>query len=148
MLAARLRGLGTAWTTLHLQYEREVAEVLELPDDVHQGTLIPTAHYTGETFRPALVSRSRRSCTSTPGEAEARDEPRACRSGGLRGVEDRGVEVLYSAISCLEGPQPPWLSATTSRRASWRCSRSACSAGMTAQPLSVNHAPRSPAASI
>ena len=53
MLAARLRGLGTAWTTLHLQYEREVAEVLELPADVRQGALIPTAHYTGESFRAA-----------------------------------------------------------------------------------------------
>lgn len=53
MLACRLRGLGTAWTTLHLQYEREVAELLGLPDDVHQGALIPTAHYLGETFRPA-----------------------------------------------------------------------------------------------
>ncbi|HYO86017.1 MAG TPA: nitroreductase family protein [Dermatophilaceae bacterium] len=27
-LAARARGLGTAWTTLHLQYEKEVAELL------------------------------------------------------------------------------------------------------------------------
>ena len=53
MLAARLRGLGTAWTTLHLQHEREVAELLGLPDDVHQGALIPTAHYLGERFRPA-----------------------------------------------------------------------------------------------
>ena len=54
MLAARLRGLGTAWTTLHLrEHEREVAELLGLPDDVHQGALIPTAHYTGDTFRPA-----------------------------------------------------------------------------------------------
>lgn len=53
MLAARLRGLGTAWTTLHLRYEREVAELLGLPDDVRQGALIPTAHYLGETFRPA-----------------------------------------------------------------------------------------------
>jgi nitroreductase len=53
MLAARLRGLGTAWTTLHLQFEREVADVLELPPDVHQGALIPTAHYLGETFSPA-----------------------------------------------------------------------------------------------
>lgn len=44
---------GTAWTTLHLRYEQEVAQVLGLPDDVHQGALIPTAHYTGETFRPA-----------------------------------------------------------------------------------------------
>lgn len=53
MLAARARGLGTAWTTLHLTYEREIAELLELPDDVFQGVLVPTAYYTGETFRPA-----------------------------------------------------------------------------------------------
>jgi len=53
MLAARARGLGTAWTSGHLIYEREVAALLGLPDDVHQGALIPTAYYTGETFRPA-----------------------------------------------------------------------------------------------
>jgi nitroreductase len=53
MLAARARGLGTAWTTLHLEYEAEVAEILGLPADVRQGVLIPTAYYTGETFKPA-----------------------------------------------------------------------------------------------
>ncbi|MDP9219920.1 MAG: nitroreductase family protein [Actinomycetota bacterium] len=53
MLAARARGLGTAWTTLHLDYEAEVAELLGLPDNVYQGALIPTAYYTGDTFRPA-----------------------------------------------------------------------------------------------
>lgn len=53
MLAARARGLGTAWTTLHLAYESEVAELLGLPGDVRQGALIPTAYYTGDTFRPA-----------------------------------------------------------------------------------------------
>lgn len=53
MLAARARGLGTAWTTLHLAHEAEVAEILGLPADVHQAALIPTAYYTGETFRPA-----------------------------------------------------------------------------------------------
>lgn len=52
MLACRARGLGTAWTTLHLAYEKEVAEVLGLPANVRQGVLIPTAYYTGETFRP------------------------------------------------------------------------------------------------
>ena len=31
MLAARARGLGTAWTSLHLAYEREVAAVLGIP---------------------------------------------------------------------------------------------------------------------
>lgn len=53
MLAARTRGLGTAWTTLHLAHEREVAEVLGLPEQVYQGALIPTAHTVGTTFRPA-----------------------------------------------------------------------------------------------
>ncbi|UOX86928.1 nitroreductase family protein [Amycolatopsis sp. FBCC-B4732] len=53
MLAARSVTLGTAWTTLHLKYEQEAAKVLELPDNVHQAALIPTAFYTGETFKPA-----------------------------------------------------------------------------------------------
>jgi nitroreductase len=53
MLACRARGLGTAWTTLHLQYETEIAELLGLPGDIRQGALIPTAYYTGDTFRPA-----------------------------------------------------------------------------------------------
>jgi nitroreductase len=53
MLAARLRGLGTAWTTLHLGREAEVADLLGLPPGVHQGALVPTAFYTGDTFRPA-----------------------------------------------------------------------------------------------
>jgi nitroreductase len=53
MLAARARGLGTAWTTLHLTYEKEAAEILGLPADIRQAALIPTAHYTGTTFKPA-----------------------------------------------------------------------------------------------
>jgi nitroreductase len=53
MLAARSRGLGTAWTTLHLRYEREVADLLGLPARVRQGALIPTAHTVGGEFRPA-----------------------------------------------------------------------------------------------
>jgi nitroreductase len=52
-LAARARGLGTAWTTLHLAYEREIGELLGIPPGVRQGVLLPTAYYTGETFRPA-----------------------------------------------------------------------------------------------
>ena len=53
MLAARARRLGTAWTTLHLQREAEVADLLGLPAGVHQAALVPTAFYTGETFAPA-----------------------------------------------------------------------------------------------
>ncbi|UJC79107.1 nitroreductase [Rhodococcus erythropolis] len=52
-LAARARGLGTAWTTLHLQREAEVAELLGIPAGFHQAALIPTAYFTGETFKPA-----------------------------------------------------------------------------------------------
>ncbi|WP_350279274.1 nitroreductase family protein [Kribbella sp. HUAS MG21] len=53
MLAARARGLGTAWTTLHLSYEQEVAELLGLPEQIRQSVLIPTAYSIGTDFRPA-----------------------------------------------------------------------------------------------
>jgi nitroreductase len=53
MLAARARGLGTAWTSLHLRYEKEISELLGIPADVRQGVLIPTAYYTGDSFKPA-----------------------------------------------------------------------------------------------
>ena len=53
MLAARARGLGTAWTTLHLVHEKEAAELLGLPDDYTQVALIAVAFYTGDTFRRA-----------------------------------------------------------------------------------------------
>ncbi len=53
MLAARARGLGTCWTTLHLPHEREAAELLGIPyDRVMQAALIPVAHTIGEEFRP------------------------------------------------------------------------------------------------
>jgi nitroreductase len=53
MLAARARGLGTAWTTLHLRYEKEISELLRIPPDIRHGALIPTAYYTGDTFKAA-----------------------------------------------------------------------------------------------
>jgi len=53
MLAARARGLGSAWTTLHLFHEQEAAELLGIPDDHTQVALIPLAYYTGDTFSPA-----------------------------------------------------------------------------------------------
>jgi nitroreductase len=53
MLAARARGLGTAWTTLHLFHEQEAAELLGIPSDYTQVALIPLAYYTGDTFSPA-----------------------------------------------------------------------------------------------
>ena len=53
MLAARERGLGTCWTTLHLAYEQQAAEILGVPyDDCTQVALIPIAHTIGTDFRP------------------------------------------------------------------------------------------------
>ena len=52
MLAARSRGLGTAWTTLHLGYEAEAAELLGIPSTVSQVALTPVAYYTGDDFKP------------------------------------------------------------------------------------------------
>ena len=51
-LALRARGLGTTWTTLHLKYEREVAEILGLPANVRQGVLLPVAYTKGTDFKP------------------------------------------------------------------------------------------------
>jgi len=53
MLAARERGLGTVWTTFHLRYEREAAEILGIPyDAVMQTALIPVAYTIGTDFKP------------------------------------------------------------------------------------------------
>lgn len=53
MLAARLRGLGTCWTTVHLQRERDVAEVLGIPyDTTQQVALSPVAYTIGQEFKP------------------------------------------------------------------------------------------------
>jgi nitroreductase len=53
MLAARARGLGTAWTTLHLVYEKEAAALLGIPyGEVMQAALIPLAYTIGSDFKP------------------------------------------------------------------------------------------------
>lgn len=53
MLAARARGIGMAWTTLHIRHEDEVAAALGIPADVTQAALFPMAYFTGEDFQPA-----------------------------------------------------------------------------------------------
>ena len=54
MLAARLRGLGSVYTTLHIKYERAIVEQLEIPfERITQAALLPVAYYTGDTFRAA-----------------------------------------------------------------------------------------------
>lgn len=52
MLALRSRGLGSAFTTLHLWKEREMAEVLGVPYDKYtQAGLFPVAYTLGTSFR-------------------------------------------------------------------------------------------------
>ena len=52
-LALRSRGLGSAWTTLHLGKAKECAEILGIPDDVTQVVLLPVAWTIGTEFKPA-----------------------------------------------------------------------------------------------
>jgi nitroreductase len=52
-LALRSRGLGSAFTTLHLPFAAEVAELLAIPDGVIQTALIPVGYFTGDDFQPA-----------------------------------------------------------------------------------------------
>ena len=53
MLALRSRGLGSAWTTLHLMFEQDAARLLGIPEQVTQTALLPVAYFTGADFKPA-----------------------------------------------------------------------------------------------
>ncbi|WDZ83691.1 nitroreductase family protein [Micromonospora cathayae] len=52
-LALRARGLGTVITTLHLHHAARAAELLGIPDDALQITMLPVAYTVGTDFRPA-----------------------------------------------------------------------------------------------
>ncbi|MET0908966.1 MAG: nitroreductase family protein, partial [Ilumatobacteraceae bacterium] len=55
MLAARARGLGTAWTTIALMQEQAVADVVGIPfAEVQQACLTPLAYTIGTDFKPAM----------------------------------------------------------------------------------------------
>ena len=54
LLALRSRGLGSVWTTMHLAKEREVGEVLGIPDTATQAALFPVAYTIGTDFRAAV----------------------------------------------------------------------------------------------
>jgi len=54
MLAARARGLGSCYTTMHLVHEQDIAELLGIPfEKVAQVALLPVAHTVGTDFEPA-----------------------------------------------------------------------------------------------
>jgi nitroreductase len=61
MLALRARGIGSAWTTLHLMFEQDAAKLLGVPEHVTQTALLPVAYHTGADFKPAkrLPARER-----------------------------------------------------------------------------------------
>lgn len=52
-LALRSRGLGSVLTTIHLFFEKDVAAILGIPDDVMQVALLPVAYTKGIDFKPA-----------------------------------------------------------------------------------------------
>ena len=55
MLAARARGLGTAWTTIHLMMEHAVADIVGISfDTVQQVCLTPLAYSRGTDFNRAI----------------------------------------------------------------------------------------------
>jgi nitroreductase len=53
LLALRSRGLGSAWTTIHLGLAERAAELLGIPDDYTQVALFPVAYTIGTDFKPA-----------------------------------------------------------------------------------------------
>ena len=53
MLALRARGVGSAWTTVHLKYAQETATLLGIPNHITQAALLPVAYYTGDDFKSA-----------------------------------------------------------------------------------------------
>jgi nitroreductase len=53
MLALRARGLGAAWTSVHISYEKEAMSLLGIPETVTQVGLLPVAYFTGSDFKPA-----------------------------------------------------------------------------------------------
>jgi len=58
-LALRARGLGTAWTTMHLNAVDEVNELLGVPDGVTQVVLLPVAYTVGTEFHEAARTPAR-----------------------------------------------------------------------------------------
>ena len=53
MIALRTRGIGAAWTTIHLIHEQEAAQLLGIPADITQAVLLPIAYFTGNDLKPA-----------------------------------------------------------------------------------------------
>ena len=53
MLALRARGLGSAWTTLVLRHDKDLAKLLQMTANITPAALLPVAYFTGDDFHPA-----------------------------------------------------------------------------------------------
>ena len=53
MLALRARGVGAAWTTIVFTYEKEVAALLGIPENLTPAACLPVAYFTGHDFKSA-----------------------------------------------------------------------------------------------
>jgi nitroreductase len=53
MLALRARGIGAAWTNIHLVCEEDAAALLGIPANIRQVGLLPVAYFLGDDFKPA-----------------------------------------------------------------------------------------------
>ncbi|MGW0591215.1 nitroreductase family protein [Streptosporangium sp. NPDC002607] len=58
-LALRSRGLGSTITCMHVPFERQVGELLNIPSGVTQVCMVPVAYTIGTDFRPAKRYRAR-----------------------------------------------------------------------------------------
>lgn len=57
MLALRARGLWSVLTTRHIHpFEREIAQLLEIPAEITQAVLLAVAYFTGTDFKPARLT--------------------------------------------------------------------------------------------
>jgi nitroreductase len=60
MLGLRARGIGSCLVTFWIHnFEREVAEVLEIPPSVTVVAMLPVGHFTGADFKPARRAPAR-----------------------------------------------------------------------------------------
>ena len=64
-LALRSRGLGSAWTTLHLGAADRVRELLGIPAGVTQVVLLPVRYTVGDEFSPAPRRPARENSSPT-----------------------------------------------------------------------------------
>jgi hypothetical protein len=96
MLALRARGLGTAWTTLHLRYQREVGQWPGIAEQTTQAALLPVASFTGTDFKPGKRLPARERTYGDPwGQTR---EGAGVRRLGIEGVTTTRVSTWLASL--------------------------------------------------